>query len=82
MFHNPYMVELHKSIGDCRSEALLKEIYAEVLDIRKELDMLEEIIIPEELISQEERKELKKLRKESLKGENVRWDEIKKELLS
>ena len=75
------MVERHKAIGDFMSEALLKEIYAEVLHIRKKLDMLEEIIIPEEQVSEEERKELEKLREESLKGENVRWEEIKKELL-
>ena len=75
------MVVLHKAIGDCMSEALLKEIYAEVLHIRKKIDMLEEIIIPEEQVSEEERKELEKLREESLKGENIRWDEIKKKLL-
>ena len=44
------------------------------------VDILEEIIIPEEQISEEECKELEKLRKESLKRENVRWVEIKKEL--
>ena len=44
------MVELHKAIGDFMSDALLKEIYTEVLHIREKLDMLEEIIIPEEQI--------------------------------
>lgn len=75
------MVELPETIGDCMSEALLKEIYAEVLHIRKKLDMLEEIIIPEEEVSEEERKELERLREESIKGENVGWEEIKKEML-
>jgi len=76
------MVEPHiKLIDDCMSEALLKEIYAEILYIRKKLDALEEIIIPEEQISEEELEEIKKLKEESLKGENVRWEEMKKELL-
>lgn len=73
------MINPHKMIGDCMSEALLKELY-KILPIRK-LDILEEIIIPEEHISEEEYKELEKLKEESLKGENVRWDEIKNELL-
>ncbi|MBU7017457.1 MAG: hypothetical protein HXS44_08105 [Theionarchaea archaeon] len=63
------------------SEALLKEMYAEILHIRKKLDLLEEILIPEEKISEKERKEIQKLREECLKGEAVRWEEVEKELL-
>jgi hypothetical protein len=63
------------------SEALLKEIYTEILYIRKKLDMLEEIIVPEEEISSEELEEIEELKKESLEGESVRWEEIKKDLL-
>jgi hypothetical protein len=63
------------------SEALLKEIYTEILYIRKKLDMLEEIIVPEEEISPEELEEIEELKKESLDGESVRWEEIKKDLL-
>ena len=63
------------------SEALLKEMYAEILYIRRKLDMLEEILIPEEKISEEEREEIKKLREECLKGEAVKWEEVRKELL-
>ncbi len=59
------------------SEALLKEIYAEILYIRKKLDALGEIIIPEEKISEEKPEEIEKLKEESLKGENVRWEETK-----
>ena len=59
------------------NEALLKEIYAEILHIRKKLDALGEIIIPEEKISEKELEKIKKLKEESLKGENVRWEEIK-----
>jgi hypothetical protein len=60
------------------SEALLKEIYTEIL--RKKLDMLEVIIVPEE-ISSEELEEIEELKKESLEGESVRWEKIKKDLL-
>ncbi|MFQ6089268.1 MAG: hypothetical protein ACE5K0_10255 [Candidatus Methanofastidiosia archaeon] len=63
------------------SEALLKEIYSEILQIRKKLDMLEEIIIPKEQVSEEELEEIERLKKEALRGETVRWEEIKKELL-
>ena len=63
------------------SEALLKEIYTEILYIRKKLDMLEEIIVPEEEISSEELEEIEELKKESLEGESVRWEKIKKDLL-
>ena len=63
------------------SEALLKEIYTEILYIRKKLDMLEEIIVPEEEISSEELEEIEELKMESLEGESVGWEEIKKDLL-
>ena len=63
------------------SEALLKEIYTEILYIRKKLDMLEEIIVPEEEISSEELEEIEELKKGSLEGKSVRWEEIKKNLL-
>ena len=43
--------------------------------------MLEEIIVPEEEISSEELEEIEELKKESLEGKNVRWEEIKKDLL-
>lgn len=62
------------------SDTLLKEIYQEVIYIRKKIDLLEEIIIPEEKINNEELKEIEMLKKESLKGENIKWDDLKKEL--
>ena len=42
--------------------------------------MLEEIIVPEEILS-EELEEIEELKKESLEGESVGWEEIKKDLL-
>lgn len=63
------------------SEALLKEIYVEILYIKKKSDFLEEIIIPRKHISQEGLEEIETLKKESLLGESVRWEEINQELL-
>ncbi len=60
---------------------MLKEMYAEILYIRKKLDMLEEMLIPEEKVSEKEHEEIKRLREECLKGEAVEWEEVKKELV-
>lgn len=62
------------------SEALLKDIYNEIKKIREKLEQLEELIIPVEKVSEEEVKEIRKLKEESLKGEHVDWDELKREL--
>ncbi|MBU7045226.1 MAG: hypothetical protein HXS54_02225 [Theionarchaea archaeon] len=63
------------------SETLLKKMYAEILSIRKKLDLLEEILIPGENISEKELREIQRLREECLKGEAVQWEEVVKELL-
>ena len=63
------------------NELLLKEIYEEILYIRNKLDTLEKIIIPEEEITPEELEEINILKNQSLKGENIEWDKLKKELL-
>lgn len=66
--------------GEIMSEALLKDIYNEIKKIREKLEQLEELIIPVEKVSEEEVKEIRKLKEESLKGEHVDWDELKREL--
>ncbi|AAB88928.1 MULTISPECIES: hypothetical protein [Archaeoglobus] len=62
------------------NEALLREIYSEVKKIREKIEQLEELIIPAEKVSEEELLEIRKLKEESLKGEHVDWDELKREL--
>ncbi|RLF93441.1 hypothetical protein DRN50_07200 [Thermococci archaeon] len=62
------------------NETLLKEIYTEVIQIREKLETLEEVIIPKESVSKEELLEIQKLKEESLEGEYVEWDNLKKEL--
>jgi hypothetical protein len=61
-------------------DTLLKEIYTEVIRVREKLERLEEAIIPKESVSREELVEIQKLKEESMKGEHVRWDDLKKEL--
>ncbi len=61
-------------------ETLLKEIYDEVKKIREKLERLEELILPTEKVSEEELREIRKLKRESLRGEHVDWDELKREL--
>lgn len=65
---------------DDMKETLLKEIYTEVIQIREKLETLEEVIIPKESVSKEELLEIQKLKEESLEGEYVEWDNLKKEL--
>ena len=65
---------------DDMNETLVKEIYTEVIQIREKLETLEEVIIPKESILKEELLEIQKLKEESLEGEYVEWDNLKKEL--
>ncbi|MHC1610570.1 MAG: hypothetical protein ACXQTW_03055 [Candidatus Methanospirareceae archaeon] len=62
------------------TEALLKGIYHEVVEIRERLEALEEMLIPSEEVSKEELEEIEKLKEESLRGEHVEWDALKREL--
>jgi|GEM_PF-2091152 hypothetical protein len=64
------------SAGEIMNETLLKEIYSEIKKVREKLEMLEELIIPTEKVSEEELLEIKKLKEESLKGEHIDWDEF------
>jgi len=58
----------------------LEEIYEEVLTIRKKIEALEDLIIPKEEISAEEAQEINALLEESLRGENVDWNDLKRKL--
>ncbi|WP_456474392.1 hypothetical protein [Candidatus Pyrohabitans sp.] len=62
------------------NDVLLKEIYDEVVKIRKKIDMLEEIIIPKEKVSEKELLEIEKLKEESIEGEHIEWEKLKREL--
>ena len=61
-------------------EALLKKMHTGVISIMKKLDFRRNPHF-EEKISERERREIKRLRAECLKGEAVKWEEAKKELL-
>jgi hypothetical protein len=63
------------------NELVLKEIYEEILCIRKKLDMLEKIILPEEEITSKELEEINILETQSLKGKNIEWETVKKKFL-
>ena len=56
----------------------LTMVYNEILKVRKKLESFEELLIPAEQVSKDELQEIEELKTESLKGEYVRWDEIKK----
>ena len=60
--------------------SMLQEIYQEVLQIRRKIEALEELIIPKEIVSAEEILEIEALKEESLRGENVDWDCLKDDL--
>lgn len=58
----------------------LTMVYNEIIKMSKKLERFEDIIIPPEEVSKDELQEIEKLKTESLKGEHVRWDELKKRL--
>ncbi len=62
------------------NEVSMAMVYKEIIEVKKKLDTIEEIIIPSEKVSDEELQEITQLKEESLKGEYVRWNEFKKEL--
>ncbi len=62
------------------NEVSMAMVYKEIIEVKKKLDTIEEIIIPSEKVSDEELQEITQLKEESLKGEYVRWNELKKEL--
>ena len=51
-----------------------------IIELKKKLDPIEEIIIPSEKVSDEEFQEISSLKGESLKGEYIRWSVFKNEL--
>ena len=61
-------------------EVSMPMVYKEILEVKKKLETIEEIIIPTEKVSDEELDEIMQLKEESLKGEYVKWSELKKEL--
>jgi len=67
------------------SEAVMEDIHKELLFIRKKLEELEEIILPTDLptekLEEEELEEIRNLREESISGEHIKWDELKKKIL-
>jgi len=62
------------------TEVSLVTVYNEIVEVKRKLDTIEDLIIPGEEIPKEELEEIEQFKKESLKGEHVRWDELKKEL--
>jgi len=55
-------------------------VYDEIIKMSRKLERFEDILIPFEEVSKEELQEIEKLKTESLKGEHIRWDELKKRL--
>ncbi len=60
---------------------LIYDMNRKIEEIKRKLEEIEEIILPTEEISEEERKEIEKLKEGSLHGEYVEWEKIKEELL-
>ena len=58
----------------------LKMVYNEIIKVRRKLESFEDMLIPTEEVSKEELQEIEELKAESLKGEHVQWDELKKRL--
>ncbi len=62
------------------NEVSMSMVYKEIIEVKKKLETIEEIIIPTEKVSDEELGEITQLKEESLKGDYVKWSELKKEL--
>jgi hypothetical protein len=54
----------------------LNEVYNELKFLRKEIEKLEYMLIPQEKISEDEAKELKEILKEMKEGEEFRAEEV------
>jgi len=57
----------------------INEVYNELLFLRKEIEKLEYMIIPEEKISEKEMKELKEILAEAKRGEKIRAEDVLRE---
>ena len=62
------------------NEVSLGTVYKEIIEVKKKLETIEDIIIPSEKVSEEELNEITQLKEESLKGEYVKWSKLKREL--
>lgn len=67
-------------IAQNKNEVSLRTVYKEIIEVKKKLETIEDIIIPSEKVSKEELNEITQLKEESLKGEYVKWSKLKKEL--
>lgn len=54
----------------------MNQVYNELKFLRKEIEKLEFMLIPQEKLSDEEARELKEILKEMKKGEEFRADEV------
>jgi hypothetical protein len=59
------------SEAPAHEDVTIVSIYDEILNLRKKIDRIESILIPEEEIRREELAELKSRRKEVLKGKHI-----------
>jgi len=62
------------------TEVSLVTVYKEIVEVKKKPDTIEDLIIPHKEVSKEELEEIEQFKEESLEGEHVGWDELKKEL--
>jgi hypothetical protein len=62
------------------NEVSMAMVYKEILEVKKKLETIEDIIIPSEEVSEECLEEIEQLKAESLKGEYIEWADLKKEL--
>ena len=58
----------------------LKMMYSELKELKKEIELMRNILIPEEEIDDQELEEIIKIEKEMKKGEKVSLEDILKEI--
>ena len=58
----------------------LKMMYSELKELKKEIELMRNILIPEEEIDDQELEEIIKIEKEMKKGEKVPLEDILKEI--
>lgn len=58
----------------------LEMIYSELKELKKEIELMRNILIPEEEIDDQELEEIIKIEKEMKKGEKVSLEDILKEI--
>lgn len=62
------------------TEISLEMVYRELVDLKKEIELIRYALVPEEILSEDEVEEILQIEKEMEQGEKVRLEDALKEI--